>query len=184
MKVTILVGSGHKNSRCFEIAKREAEYLKEKGVQDICIYDLCTMDIYECLGCEYCLAHQDECIIKDQMQELYKIFKKTDILIFISPVYFSNIPATLKKVIDRCQLFFNLKDKVSVVPKKFIAIHVGGAPSYSDQFEAIKLSYKVLLPDFKADLIDFIEFSNSDRRDPLKDESFLVRVRQGINKIL
>lgn len=184
MKFTFIVGSGHGQSRCLEIAKNEVQYLKEKGYEDIHLINLVDYDIHECLGCEFCLAHQDSCVIPDQMQEIYKLFKETDVLIFVSPVYFSNIPATLKKVIDRCQLFYNLKDKSSVTPKKFIGIHIGGAPNYPDQFEAYKLTYKVLLPDFKADLIGLITFDNSDRNDPLENKEKLQEIRQTINASL
>lgn len=183
MKATILIGSGHINSRCFELGKIVKEQLEENKISTDLI-QIKDLNIHECLGCEYCLSHQNECIIQDDMQDLYPVLDQTNYLILISPVYFSNIPAELKKVIDRCQLYFNLKDKSKITPKRFLAIHVGGAPSYLDQFESFKLTYKVLLPDFKAKLIDFIGISNSDRIDPINDNESINRIKNGVEKLI
>lgn len=37
--------------------------------------------------------------------------KKFDDITFVSPVYFSGIPSTLKSFIDRCELFWEKKQK-------------------------------------------------------------------------
>ncbi len=179
MKSTILIGSGHPQSRCYKLGKWVYDQLEG----DKALYDLSGYLIGDCLGCEYCLPHQGQCILEDQMQELYERFYTSDFLIFISPVYFSNIPATLKRVIDRCQLFFNLKDKSQVKKKDFLAIHIGGAPSYPGQFEAFYQSYKVLLPDLRASLKDLIEVTSTDRVDFLEDHDLKARIKKDIDDI-
>lgn len=183
MKALILVGSGHTNSRCYKIASLIKKNLENNNI-DSDLLELKEMIINECLGCEYCLEHQNQCILQDQMQELYFQINKCNILIFVSPVYFSNFPATLKKVIDRCQLYFNLKDKSIIEPKKFLAIHIGGAPNYSDQFKALELSYKVFLPDIRAKLVELIGISNTDKVNPLDDPSTIDKINVGINKLI
>ena len=133
--ILILVGSGHKDSCSYKIGKNIVDYFDDE-LFDIKLIDIAQLGLRECLGCEYCKAHQGICIIKDAMTEIYQEIAQSDILIFISPVYFSNIPAMLKKLIDRCQLFYNLRDKSSIKRKQFLGIHLGGAPEYKDQFTA------------------------------------------------
>jgi len=58
-------------------------------------------------GCTSCFAciPSGECIIDDDMNELYPLLKQADGIIFGSPVYFWNVTAQAKAIIDRT---FNL----------------------------------------------------------------------------
>lgn len=180
MKTVFILGSSNLESRCAKLTRLLADRLAGQG--EVVTLFPSQLDIHPCLGCEYCLAHQNQCIYKDQMDIVYQEIREADVLVFISPVYFSNIPSTLKKVIDRCQLFYNLRDKSSIVDKKFIAIHTGGAPAYATQFEAFRLTYQVLLPDFKADLMSFHTFSNADSQNPLEDREFISNIWQSLER--
>lgn len=55
-----------------------------------------------CTHCDYCLKNK-ECIQKDDMFELYNLFKKSKRIIFASPVYNGGVSAQLKAVMDRCR---------------------------------------------------------------------------------
>ncbi len=182
MKALILIGSGHSDSRCYELGLYTKERLEENKINTKLI-QIHEKDIHECLGCEYCLPHQNECIIHDEMEDIYKLIDDCDYLIFISPVYFSNIPAELKKVIDRCQLYFNLKDRSHIKQKKFLAIHVGGAPSYPKQFVGFENTYEVLLGNFNAELSGFVKISHSDRVNPLQEKN-LEEISKQINNLI
>ncbi|KIR03755.1 iron-sulfur flavoprotein [Lachnospiraceae bacterium TWA4] len=41
------------------------------------------------------------CVLKDDMQELIELFKKADVVVFATPVYFYGISAPMKTFIDR-----------------------------------------------------------------------------------
>jgi multimeric flavodoxin WrbA len=64
------------------------------------LYRVADKNIKPCDGCGACFK-AGECHIKDDMQEVNKKLLKADGIIFGSPVYFYNITAQGKAVIDR-----------------------------------------------------------------------------------
>jgi multimeric flavodoxin WrbA len=64
------------------------------------LFALAGKDIRPCLGCENCLKG-GICIQKDDMQLLYEKLLAADGIIFGTPVYFYNMAAQCKTVIDR-----------------------------------------------------------------------------------
>lgn len=68
-----------------------------------------------CRHCDYCLENK-ECIIKDDMYELYRLLKEARGIIIATPIYNGGISAQTKAVMDRCRAlvaadydFFNHK---------------------------------------------------------------------------
>lgn len=82
------------------------EYLK--GVEDSTplaqietIY-LQSKNIQYCTGCNTCQkSSQSQCVLKDDMQDIYKSVEKADILVFATPVYVFNMTGQLKTFLDR-----------------------------------------------------------------------------------
>ncbi len=97
-----------------------------------------------CRSCYYCATHKGECIIKDDMTQIYQNFIKSDIIIFITPIYFSSAPSALKTILDRCQMFY-CNGKMDLPEKKVYVLAVGGAPSYPEQFTGLMENLKHLL---------------------------------------
>lgn len=68
-----------------------------------------------CDACGACFK-TGSCVIKDDMQELYSMLEQADGVIIGSPVYFGNVSAQAKAVMDRTYaIAFKraLKDKVA-----------------------------------------------------------------------
>ena len=63
-------------------------------------YSVVGKDIRPCDGCWTCKA-QGVCHIQDDMQELYGYLKTTDAIIFATPVYFFDVTAQAKAIMDR-----------------------------------------------------------------------------------
>ena len=59
------------------------------------------MKIRGCMACEYCFSHNGECAQKDDMTQVYAELKDADMVVFASPIYWFDITAQLKAVIDR-----------------------------------------------------------------------------------
>lgn len=76
-------------------------------------------DIKPCAACNGCYK-EGLCIIKDDMQNIYKYFNEADIVVTTSPIYFYSVTAQLKKLIDRCQAIWASKYicKSSIISKK------------------------------------------------------------------
>lgn len=92
---------------------------------------LCDFNIKPCTQCDYC-RREGNCIIRDDMQELYPKILTTNCLVLASPIYFMAHCAQAKLLIDRCQTFWVrshvLHKPMSpwhILPRKGIFISVG-----------------------------------------------------------
>ena len=64
--------------------------------------DVCQKQISGGLACEYCHTKgQGQCIQKDDMQEIYTLLSKAQMLVLASPIYYHGFSGQLKCVIDR-----------------------------------------------------------------------------------
>ena len=98
MKIVTLNGSPRKGGNTEIMIKAFAE---AAGKHEIVNLDAASMNIGGCLGCGYCYAHQGECVQKDDMVKVFDALKAADMVVFASPIYWFDITAQLKTVIDR-----------------------------------------------------------------------------------
>lgn len=63
------------------------------------------MSIRGCQSCQGC-SLTGECVIRDQMREVYSAIDSATAIVFSSPVYFASVPAQLKAVLDRMQPYW------------------------------------------------------------------------------
>jgi multimeric flavodoxin WrbA len=63
------------------------------------------MNIHPCTACGFC-HKENSCIFDDDMNDIYRSIRTSDIISISSPLYFSSLPGPLKTVIDRCQVFW------------------------------------------------------------------------------
>jgi multimeric flavodoxin WrbA len=77
-----------------------------------------------CTHCDYCLKN-NECVIKDDMHEVYDLLGKAKGIIFATPVYNGGVSAQTKAVMDRCRALV-AADKNFFRYKVGMAIAVGG----------------------------------------------------------
>lgn len=65
---------------------------------------LADKEIKPCVACWSC-ANDSECILKDDMTEIYDAFRWCDGVILGSPVYFGMVSGQMKIMMDRCVMF-------------------------------------------------------------------------------
>ena len=80
-------------------------------------------DINDCNGCLSCYK-TNECVINDEMNEIFEKLLNADIIIIGSPNYYGNVSGLLKRFIDRTIPSYETK---SLKNKKLISIMVGGS---------------------------------------------------------
>jgi multimeric flavodoxin WrbA len=66
------------------------------------------MDISPCNSCYSCSSGEG-CVIRDDMDIIYRGIVDSDIIILASPIYFAGVSAVAKLMIDRCQAFWSQK---------------------------------------------------------------------------
>ncbi len=71
-------------------------------------YRLCDLNLHGCRACDGCWK-EGECIVNDDMQQLYPHLRTADSIVLASPIYFMGMAAVSKMMVDRCQCFWALK---------------------------------------------------------------------------
>lgn len=105
MKVLILNGSP-KVGRSNTLNITKAFVSGFPSDTEVELVDIYKSDIKPCLGCFSCWSKTPgECVIKDDMQEIYKKIKASDVIIESFPLYFFGMPSGVKAMTDRCLPF-------------------------------------------------------------------------------
>jgi len=156
-------------------------YKAEKAEKDINIEKIVVsqLEISPCRECDNC-SKTGECIIEDDMQEIFKILIKADFIAVASPVFFTTVSGYLKALIDRCQRFWVLKYKrrENIINKNrkgiFISASGSGTGTIFDcSKKVIRAFFDVLFVDYEADFL----YGTTDRRgDMLKNLKALGEV--------
>lgn len=125
MKVLGIVCSPRRGGNT-EILMREALKAVEEagGETQLCL--LSEMNVQPCNSCGVCWK-TGECKIDDDMQKIYEFLVAADGLIFGTPVYFVNVSAQAKAVIDRTYPLLHRKKLRGKVAAALVAARrVGG----------------------------------------------------------
>ncbi len=100
MKKVILGISGSPRKQATEYVLNEAlNTMEEKGYETK-LFTVRGKDISPCRNCDYCLRKK-ECIVKDDMYQLYPLFKDVEGIIMATPIYNGGVSAQIKAVMDR-----------------------------------------------------------------------------------
>ena len=106
--ILILNGAPRKNGSTASLIKAFTEGAIASGNEVREAY-IQGMDIKNCLGCDACMKTHAGCVQKDEgMAKIYDDLAWCDVIVFASPVFFGNVTAQLKAVIDRMWAWFNL----------------------------------------------------------------------------
>ena len=124
MKITVLTGSPRKNGTSNYLADEFIKGAKESG-HEIYRFDCAKADIKNCLGCNACAMGSKPCIHKDDFAELREHLLNSDIILFVSPIYYFDMTSSIKKVIDR---FYSIDPQLKEKNNKAVLIYVQHSP--------------------------------------------------------
>ena len=102
MKTLAICGSFRNESNTNKIVKKIAE---SSGCDFELVY-LSKLKIKPCSGCGECIMIEGNCVIDDDMQNLYDKLMDADALIVGSPTYYMDISGAVKCFIDRSMPIF------------------------------------------------------------------------------
>lgn len=155
--------SPHKNGATAQLLRA---YLAREGISDYTLFDCFDRAPAPCTDCGYCKA-AFACAKRD-LDDLYAALEDCDRLIIATPVYNAGLPAPLKAVVDRLQVYFSARFVRGIRPpiarhKDATVLLCGGAER--DVRETVLAQ---LLPAFtviNAELADCISVTGTDRGD-------------------
>ncbi len=96
-----LNGSPRRNGNSARLLDEALRSAQDAGATVI-RFDLAFMDISLCKACEDCFV-DGKCVIRDDMDDVYRALEEADAVIVASPIYFSGMSSYAKIAVDRCQ---------------------------------------------------------------------------------
>lgn len=130
MKVIALNGSPRKGGNTELLLDAAVQGAQGQGAE-VAVYRLNSLSLRPCQNCGGC-DEEATCVIADDMQAILRDIRTADRIILASPIFFFNVSAQTKIVIDRCQAFWAEKylHKLPVLPgpfgRKGLLLLVGG----------------------------------------------------------
>jgi len=100
-KIMVVIGSPRKKGNSATLARRVVDGAREAGAK-VETFFLQAMDIRPCTACDACRTKlKKDCIIKDDMKQLYPKIKAADAIVIASPIYWFTVSAQTKLFMDR-----------------------------------------------------------------------------------
>ena len=98
--VLIISGSPRKKGNSQRLCEEFKKGAEDKG-NSVELIRLAEKKIGFCKACDVCMKNNGTCVQQDDMAEVLESFKKADVLVLATPVYFYGICAQMKTFIDR-----------------------------------------------------------------------------------
>ena len=139
MKVLGISGSPRKGGNTDTLLAEMLRGAADEGAETKTIH-LNNMKFVTCQHCDGCLK-EGNCVIQDEMQDIYPEFEQADVIILATPIQFMGITAPMKAMIDLFQSRWARKYVLKVPPlgdereRKGFFVSVGGR-KIKDLFEA------------------------------------------------
>ena len=103
MNITVVESSPHKNGSSNLLASSFIKGAEEKG-HKVTVFDAAHSNIHPCLGCDRCGMNGD-CVQRDDMEKLRDLMLSSDMVVFVTPLYYYGFSSQLKMTIDRWYSF-------------------------------------------------------------------------------
>ena len=99
MKIVILEGSPNRQGSSHILAEAFARGAKDVGNEIVAI-SAAHSDIHPCSGCISC-GYDGPCVQQDDMAEIKREILSSDMMVFVTPLYYYGMSAQLKLLVDR-----------------------------------------------------------------------------------
>lgn len=148
MNILVITGSAHKKGTSSYLADSFIKGAKEAG-HTVFRFDAAFKNVHPCIGCDTCRNTDHGCVFKDDMQELNPELLQADAVVFVSPIYYYDINAQIKAVIDR---FYANNSVLKGADKKAVLML-----TYGDETEE---SAEGAIASFKG-MVKYLEWKNA-----------------------
>ena len=146
MKLLGIYGSPRNGGNSDQLLDKALEGARLAGAEISTLYvrDLKISGCLECGGCD----KTGKCVVDDDMQSVYPLLQRADVIILASPIFFYGITAQAKALIDRTQAMWS-KRMLEKSPEERKTYDSGrgyliavGASKGENLFEAAELTAK------------------------------------------
>ena len=125
MKIIGLVCSPRTGGNTEILVEEALAAARDKGAQTELVR-VADKQILPCNACNGC-SDDGQCVIEDDMQEIYQRLEASDGIIFGTPVYFINVSAQAKAIMDRTYALYQKRKLRGKVAAAAVAVRRVGA---------------------------------------------------------
>lgn len=136
MQIAVIEGSPHIKGSSSAIAQRFVEGARESG-HDVDVVEVPRLKIGACRACDAC-GTSGPCIQQDDMASVRSKIMSSDMVVFVTPVYFCGFTAQLKTVIDR---FYSFSSNLRTRGLKAVLI-AASADKGDWMMDAVRIQYE------------------------------------------
>lgn len=139
MKILVLESSPNRHGSSNMLAAEFIRGAKEAGHR-VQVVDVAHADIHPCSGCVAC-GYEGPCAQKDDMEQIRADILTSDMLVFVTPLYYYGMSAQLKILVDRFCAF----NSSLTAGRKKSALIAAAWNSDSWTFDALEAHYNTLV---------------------------------------
>lgn len=140
-KITILLGSPRRNGNSETLATHFSSGAAEAGFKAASLR-IPGLRIGGCIDCRRCWTNGSHCFLNDDMKEVYAALDSSDVIAFVTPLYFYSWSTQIKPIWDRLLPYFSPSSKVDVKGRSAVLIATAGDDDASC-FDGLKKSFEL-----------------------------------------
>ncbi len=139
-EIVVLLGSPRRSGNSETLAEA---FLSGTGRSDAVIhrFHLSEMGISGCLDCRGCWSKGKPCVLEDRMQEIYEALRVSDLVLFVSPLYWYTWSGQIKPVLDRFLPFAGDKPQFDLKGKNAVLVSTAG-DTEPGCFDGLRFSFR------------------------------------------
>ena len=200
MKIIAFNGSPRKNANTQTLVEAVLKGAESKGAETRLI-NLNELNIKGCQGCEACKKDLGKCFVKDDLSPLLKEMAECDAVVLGTPVYYYQVSAQLKALVDRFYCFINFEldpesweiKEILAFPegKKFVVVtsrgNVEDIPEnqHPEVYDHLQNWFEIVTSGMGAASTDFLnQYGSLNMREAAKDNDELMAKAESIGASL
>lgn len=103
--IVVLTASARKQGNSNVMAAAFTKAAEARG-DTVTVFDTSALNIRPCRDCKNCFKRDRPCCFDDDFNRIEPTLAAADAIVFVAPVYWFGMPASIKAVIDKFYTFF------------------------------------------------------------------------------
>ncbi len=138
---TVLFGSPRRGGNSESLAEAFLRGAGEKAGEIFRFHLEGPKAISGCMDCRQCWTGGKPCVLDDSMQEIYEALRRSELILFVSPLYWYTWSGQIKLAIDRFLPFVSENALYTLKGKKSILFSTAGDTD-PDCFDGLRFAYR------------------------------------------
>ena len=175
IKIVIITGSAHRHGTTATLTDHFQRGVESAG-HEVFRFDAAFKNVPPCIGCDKCNRTGECAFVADDMKELTPHLLEADAVVFVSPIYYFDINAQLKSVIDR----FYANNPALMGKKKTVLITAMADPDKKTA-SAANTMYDLMTSYLDWEVAGRLNFGGCYTADDLREEDLTAACELGKN---